>query len=73
MILIWIGYEHRQPILYMSLYDIFFRIAYMSLFIFITMLCGIESILRNIPTFKLNVRNILHNIVSPIEHYYGYK
>jgi hypothetical protein len=29
------------------------------------MLCGIDIILQNIPTFSLNMGNIPHNNVSP--------
>ena len=42
-----------------------------TLFTSITMLCVTDNILRNIPSFMLIVGNILHNIVSPIEHCYG--
>ena len=28
-------------------------------------LCATDNILQNIPSFKLNERNILHNTVSP--------
>ena len=35
-----------------------------------TMLCGINNILHNIFHIRLNMENILQNIVSPIEHCY---
>ena len=43
------------------------------LFIPITMFFGTDDTMRSIPSFMLNVRNIWHNIVSPIEHCYGYE
>ena len=39
--------------------------AIITLFRSITMLCEIDSVLSNIFTFKLNVKNSLQNIVSP--------
>ena len=39
----------------------------------ITMLCGTSSIMRNMPSFMLNVRNIPHNIVRPVEHCYEFE
>ena len=36
-----------------------------TLFRSITMFCGTDSTLRNIPPFRLSVRNIPHNTVSP--------
>ena len=44
-----------------------------TLFKSITMLCGTHIILRNIPSFRLNVKNILQNTVSPTKHYYGFE
>ena len=35
------------------------------------MLCGTDNITLDIPSFRLNVKNILQNIVSPLEHCYG--
>ena len=32
-----------------------------------------NNIMWNIPTFKLNMRNILYNNVGPIENFYGFK
>jgi hypothetical protein len=41
-----------------------------TLFKAITMLCGNDNILSNIPTLGLNVRNILQNIICPAERSY---
>ena len=37
--------------------------------LFITMLCGTTCILWD-TIFNMNVGNILHNTISPIDHYY---
>ena len=34
---------------------------------------GLAVLCRIFPTFRLNVRNIPHNIASPIEHYYTFE
>ena len=39
-----------------------------TLFKSITVFCGTDSIMQNISSFMLNVRNILHNIVSPAKY-----
>ena len=39
----------------------------------ITILCGIDNNMKNIPPFKPNVRNILQNIANPTKHYYEYE
>ena len=43
----------------------------MTSFRSITMFCGTDIILQNIPSFTLNAKNILQNTVSPTEHCYG--
>ena len=43
------------------------------LFRSITMFNGTDNIMWNIPSFKLNVRNILHNTISPIELCLGFE
>lgn len=35
-----------------------------TLFTFIIMLCGTDSIMQNISIFRLNMRNILHDTIS---------
>ena len=37
------------------------------------MLCWIDNILQNIPSFRVNVRNIPHNTVSSVEHCFGFE
>ena len=44
-----------------------------SIFVAITMLCGIDNILHNIFTFILNVRCIPNNIISPEKHCHASK
>lgn len=44
---------------------------YITLFKFITMFFGTYNILQNISSFRLNVVNIPHTIVSPTYHGYG--
>jgi hypothetical protein len=39
--------------------------ALITLFRYITIFYGIDNILQNIPTFRLDAGNILKNIVSP--------
>ena len=39
----------------------------------ITMLCGLDNILQNIPMLSMIVENIPHNIVMPTKHYYGFE
>ena len=42
-----------------------------ALFKSITVLCGIDSILHNIPYIQYECGNIPHNIVSPTKRCYG--
>ena len=42
-----------------------------TLFRSVTVFCGTDIILQNISSFTLNAKNILQNIVSRTEHYYG--
>ena len=44
-----------------------------TLFISITFFSEIAGIMQNIPSFKLNVKNILQNTVIPTKHCYGYE
>ena len=46
---------------------------HITLIKFITMLCGTDSIVHNISSFRLNVENILQNIVSPTKHFYEFE
>ena len=39
----------------------------------ITMFCGSDNIMYDIPSFGLNVENISRSIVSPMEYNYGYE
>ena len=38
-----------------------------------TLLYGTDIIMQNIPSFKLNVRNIPHDTISSTEHYFSSK
>ena len=44
-----------------------------TLFIFITTLCGTNNCMWNIPIFRLNVGNFMHINVNPTKHYHGYE
>ena len=67
----------KQFLLCYSLLQFFFLLkkqisnSYIRIFISKTMLCGIDNIQHNIPTFMLYMGNVMHNIVSPTQHCYG--
>ena len=46
-------------------------VFYIALFRSVSVFYGTNNIMWNLPSFKVNVRNILHNIVSPWEYSYG--
>ena len=55
------------------IFDLFEGHMCITLFRVIIVLCGTDNIMWNIPTLTHNVRNILHNIVSPADCCYGYE
>ena len=52
-------------------YRFSFEDPHITLFKSMTMFSGTDNILRNIPSFKLNMGNILHNNILSIDHCYG--
>ena len=60
-------YSKKNLTIFLFFASLFFQMTFaiITLFRAITMLCGIDIILHNIPTFNLNVRNIQQNIVNP--------
>ena len=44
-----------------------------TFFTSITLFCRTDNIMWNIPSFRMNVGNILHNNVGSTTHCYGYE
>ena len=65
--------EKRDALIYYNLFHSIKAMLCITLFTFITVFYGTDNIMWNILHSRLNVKNILQNIVSPIEHYYESK
>ena len=44
-----------------------------TLFISIILLCGTDNIMHNVPADIVDPRSVLHDDVSPTEHWYGFE